>query len=245
MTDVEEDRSVVSVLLVDDRRDNLLALEAILAPLGHRLVIAESGEEALKRLLVEDFALILLDVMMPGMDGFETAARIKQRERSRDIPIIFLTALTDDIGNAMRGFSSGSRGLHQQAVRVLDAAREGEGLHRPVPQEPPAPAPAAAARTPSRRAAAGRGTPASAARRGGDGDQRGTVARGDAAAHQRARPRHHRLPTTRSRYTVLGDRPRTFGRAVDQVRLEARRWSGSCTSTGCWSSSHSSGARCA
>jgi serine phosphatase RsbU (regulator of sigma subunit)/CheY-like chemotaxis protein len=108
MTDVEEDRSVVSVLLVDDRRDNLLALEAILAPLGHRLVIAESGEEALKRLLVEDFALILLDVMMPGMDGFETAARIKQRERSRDIPIIFLTALTDDIGNAMRGFSTGA-----------------------------------------------------------------------------------------------------------------------------------------
>jgi serine phosphatase RsbU (regulator of sigma subunit)/CheY-like chemotaxis protein len=108
VNDVADDRGAVSVLLVDDRRDNLLALTAILEPLGHRLVTAESGAEALKKLLTEDFALILLDVMMPGMDGFETAARIKQREKSRDIPIIFLTALTDDVGNAMRGFSSGA-----------------------------------------------------------------------------------------------------------------------------------------
>jgi serine phosphatase RsbU (regulator of sigma subunit)/CheY-like chemotaxis protein len=98
----------VRLLLVDDRRENLVALEAILTPLGHRLVLAQSGEEALKHLLTDDFALILLDVMMPGMDGFETAARVKQRERTKDIPIIFLTALTDDVANAMRGFSSGA-----------------------------------------------------------------------------------------------------------------------------------------
>jgi serine phosphatase RsbU (regulator of sigma subunit)/CheY-like chemotaxis protein len=103
-----DDGGDISVLLVDDRADNLLALEAILAPLGHRLVKVSSGEEALKRLLTDEFALILLDVMMPGMDGFETAARIKQREKTRDVPIIFLTALTDDVGNAMRGFSSGA-----------------------------------------------------------------------------------------------------------------------------------------
>jgi serine phosphatase RsbU (regulator of sigma subunit)/CheY-like chemotaxis protein len=98
----------VSVLLVDDRQDNLVALQAILAPLGHRLVSVRSGEDALKQLLTDEFALILLDVMMPGMDGFETAARVKQREKTKDIPIIFLTALTDDVANAMRGFSSGA-----------------------------------------------------------------------------------------------------------------------------------------
>jgi serine phosphatase RsbU (regulator of sigma subunit)/DNA-binding response OmpR family regulator len=98
----------VSVLLVDDRQDNLVALQAILAPLGHRLVPVRSGEEALKQLLTDEFALILLDVMMPGMDGFETAARVKQREKTKDIPIIFLTALTDDVANAMRGFSTGA-----------------------------------------------------------------------------------------------------------------------------------------
>ena len=63
-----------SILLVDDRSENLLALEAILEPLGHRLVSALSGEEALRHLLQEEFALILLDVQMPGLDGFETAA---------------------------------------------------------------------------------------------------------------------------------------------------------------------------
>jgi CheY-like chemotaxis protein len=80
----------VNILLVDDRPENLLALEAILEPLGQNLVRAHSGHEALKHLLRDDFAVILLDVQMPGIDGFETAALIKERDRTRHIPIIFV-----------------------------------------------------------------------------------------------------------------------------------------------------------
>ena len=80
------------VLLVDDIDDNLCALEAILRPLGLILVRASSGEEAMKALLRDDFALILLDVVMPGLDGFATAARIKRLDQTRDVPIIFLSA---------------------------------------------------------------------------------------------------------------------------------------------------------
>ncbi|MGB8651938.1 MAG: response regulator, partial [Mycobacteriales bacterium] len=72
------------------------------------LVKAQSGEEALKRLLSDDFALILLDVQMPGMDGFETAAHIKQRERTRDVPIVFLTAIDGDGHQAFRGYAAGA-----------------------------------------------------------------------------------------------------------------------------------------
>ena len=96
------------VLMVDDRPDNLLALEAILQPLELHLVRASSGEEALKHLLHEDFAVILLDVQMPGMDGFETAAHIKQRERTRDIPIIFLTAISREVQHQLRGYDAGA-----------------------------------------------------------------------------------------------------------------------------------------
>jgi two-component system, sensor histidine kinase and response regulator len=96
------------VLMVDDRPDNLLALEAILQPLEVRLVRASSGEEALKRLLSDEFAVILLDVQMPGMDGFETAAHIKQRERTRDIPIIFLTAISREVQHQLRGYDAGA-----------------------------------------------------------------------------------------------------------------------------------------
>jgi CheY-like chemotaxis protein len=78
----------VSILLVDDNPANLLALEAVLEPLGCNLVKADSGEEALKCVLSQDFAVILLDVQMPGLDGFETATLIKAREKSRYIPII-------------------------------------------------------------------------------------------------------------------------------------------------------------
>ena len=96
------------ILLVDDRPENLLALEAILSSLDQTLVRAASGEEALKALLSEEFAVILLDVQMPGMDGFETASHIKRRERTRDIPIIFLTAINREPQHAFRGYSAGA-----------------------------------------------------------------------------------------------------------------------------------------
>jgi len=96
------------ILLVDDRPENLLALEAILSSLEQTLVRAGSGEEALKALLADDYAVILLDVQMPGMDGFETAAHIKRRERTRDIPIIFLTAINREPQHAFRGYAAGA-----------------------------------------------------------------------------------------------------------------------------------------
>ncbi len=80
------------ILIVDDRPENLLSLEAVLEPLHQPIVRAASGDDALRRVLNEDFAVILLDVNMPGMDGYETARMIKQRPRCRHVPIIFLTA---------------------------------------------------------------------------------------------------------------------------------------------------------
>jgi CheY-like chemotaxis protein len=104
----DDGRKDVNILLVDDRVENLIALEAILCSLDHRLVRARSGEEALKALLTDDFAVILLDASMPGMDGFETAARIKRRERTRDIPILFLTAYSSEPRHAFRGYEVGA-----------------------------------------------------------------------------------------------------------------------------------------
>ena len=96
------------ILLVDDRPENLLALEAILSALDQELVRANSGEEALRALLRDEFALILLDARMPGMDGFETAARIKGRNRTKNVPIIFLTAVDTDKNNTFRGYAAGA-----------------------------------------------------------------------------------------------------------------------------------------
>jgi CheY-like chemotaxis protein len=96
------------LLLVDDRQENLVALEAILQGLPVEPVLATSGEEALKRLLTDDFAAILLDAQMPGMDGFETAGHIKQRERTRNVPIVFLTAVDRDAHLAFRGYAAGA-----------------------------------------------------------------------------------------------------------------------------------------
>ncbi len=95
-------------LLVDDRRDNLIALEAILQGLPVQPVAVESGEAALKQLLVDDFAVILLDAQMPNMDGFETASHIKRRERTRHVPILFLTAADRDAQLALRGYAVGA-----------------------------------------------------------------------------------------------------------------------------------------
>ena len=97
-----------SILLVDDHPSNLLALEAILEPLGQRLVRANSGREALRHLLTEDFAVVLLDVRMPELDGFETARLIRQRQRSRYTPIIFLTAYSRDEADQVHGYEHGA-----------------------------------------------------------------------------------------------------------------------------------------
>jgi signal transduction histidine kinase len=100
--------SKVNILLVDDEPSNLLALEAILGDLGQNLVKAASGREALREVLTNDFALILLDVQMPGLTGIETAAAIRERERSRHIPIIFLTGQGRTAEMMFRGYSAGA-----------------------------------------------------------------------------------------------------------------------------------------
>jgi two-component system, sensor histidine kinase and response regulator len=98
----------VNILMVDDQPANLVALDAMLQGLGQNLVHASSGREALKRLLSQDFAVILLDVKMPEMDGFETASFIRQRDKSRDTPIIFLTAAERSQTQAVRGYAVGA-----------------------------------------------------------------------------------------------------------------------------------------
>jgi two-component system sensor histidine kinase/response regulator len=98
----------VNILLVDDQPANLIALEAMLQGLGQNLIKAESGREALKWLLTHEFAVILLDVKMPEMDGFETAELIRQRDKSRHTPILFLTAADATQTQAVRGYAVGA-----------------------------------------------------------------------------------------------------------------------------------------
>ncbi|EXX86026.1 histidine kinase [Paenibacillus darwinianus] len=98
----------INILLVDDHPDNLLALEAVLGDLNYNLVKCMSGEEALRHLLKDDFAVIVLDVQMPGMDGFETAKLIKARERTKEIPIIFITATSKETEHFHTGYAVGA-----------------------------------------------------------------------------------------------------------------------------------------
>ncbi|MGP3910416.1 response regulator [Nonomuraea sp. 10N515B] len=98
----------VKILLVDDNEESLVALEAILRPLQQRLFKARSGQEAMKLMLRHDFAVVLLDVLMPGMDGFETATHIKRLDQTRDVPIIFLTGTEPSSGAAFRGYAVGA-----------------------------------------------------------------------------------------------------------------------------------------
>jgi PAS domain S-box-containing protein len=100
--------SKANILVVDDRADKLLAIQAILEPLGQNVVAATSGKEALRQLLRLDFAVILLDVAMPGMDGFETAAMIRKRPRSEHTPIIFVTSMSYSENNVFLGYSLGA-----------------------------------------------------------------------------------------------------------------------------------------
>jgi signal transduction histidine kinase len=101
-------RKLVNILVVDDRDENLLALEAVLSDPGYRIVRARSGREALREVLEQDFALILLDVQMPGVDGYETAVLIRERQRSRQTPIIFLTANDFGSQHVFRGYTVGA-----------------------------------------------------------------------------------------------------------------------------------------
>ena len=101
-------KAKANILLVDDRPESLLALEAVLAELGQNLVKADSGRQALRCVLEQDFAVILLDVHMPGMDGFETASLIRERERSKHTPIVFLTASDPSELAVFRGYSVGA-----------------------------------------------------------------------------------------------------------------------------------------
>lgn len=105
---MQEPSQTASILLVDDRPDKLLALEAILEGLHQNLVKVRSGDEALRQLLLQDFAVILLDVNMPGLDGFETAALIRKRKRSETTPIIFISAINDTDTHVSRGYSLGA-----------------------------------------------------------------------------------------------------------------------------------------
>ncbi|MBI4376291.1 MAG: response regulator [Elusimicrobia bacterium] len=98
----------VDILVVDDQPANLLALESMLNDTDYRLIRARSGEEALRLLLAHDFALILLDVIMPGLDGFETASLIRGREKSSYVPIIFLTAVNTNEAHVCRGYALGA-----------------------------------------------------------------------------------------------------------------------------------------
>src|SRR4051812_43777335 len=107
---------MVDILLVDDQPRNLMALEAILGGRGYRLVQARSGAEALRCLLDGDFAVILMDVQMPGMDGLETAALIRERDRSHATPIIFLTGFHSSEMQVVRGYALGAVDFLQKPI---------------------------------------------------------------------------------------------------------------------------------
>jgi serine phosphatase RsbU (regulator of sigma subunit) len=137
---MEADDERIKILIVDDQQKNLLAMEAVLESPEYRLVSALSGESALKAVLKEDFAVILLDVMMPGMDGFETAELIRTRQRSRYTPIIFVTALSTTETDVERGYTVGAadylfKPIVPQIMRSKVAAfaemyRKGEEIKR-------------------------------------------------------------------------------------------------------------------
>ncbi|MFD5077895.1 two-component system response regulator [Streptomyces sp. NPDC058371] len=133
------------ILLVDDMEDNLVALEAVLGSLNEPLVRARSGEEAMKALLRQRFAVVLLDIRMPGMDGFETAANIKRLDQTKDVPIIFLTGTDADAGYAFRGYATGAADyltkpfdpwvLRAKVTVFLDLHRKNQQLERVLARE--------------------------------------------------------------------------------------------------------------
>src|SRR5258706_7464594 len=122
MRDLDDDSDVPlefgrDILVVADNDTNLVAIEAALSLLGRGLVLARSGAEALQHLLEQDFALIILDVAMPGMDGFETAKLVRSRARNRAMPIIFITGLAWEDEEILRAYLLGACDFLQKPVR--------------------------------------------------------------------------------------------------------------------------------
>lgn len=105
---VQQTSRLANILIVDDRQDKRLAMETIIADLGQNIIHASSGREALRHLLNTEFAVILLDVNMPGMDGFETAVLIRERKSLENVPIIFVSAISDTETHVSRGYSLGA-----------------------------------------------------------------------------------------------------------------------------------------
>ena len=99
---------LANILLVDDRAEDRAALEVVLAPLGQNLILAESGQDALRRLFKTELAVILLDVQMPLLDGLETARLIRPRERSQSVPIIFITGTAVTGPERFKGYETGA-----------------------------------------------------------------------------------------------------------------------------------------
>jgi signal transduction histidine kinase len=134
--------AVASILVVDDDPRNLMALQELLQGLGQKLVLADSGEAALRCVLRDDFAVILLDARMPGVDGFETAKLIRERPRSRHTPIIFITGAYEDLGSVFRGYEVGAvdyivKPLDPQVLRskvsvFVELHAKNAALHREI-----------------------------------------------------------------------------------------------------------------
>jgi CheY-like chemotaxis protein len=135
-----DDEKAVNILMVDDQRANLLALEAVLESLGQNLVRANSGEEALRQVIQNDFAVILMDVMMPGMNGIETAELIRKRDRSKHTPVIFLTAGGKSETEMFQGYAVGAIDyllkpirpavLRSKVLVLMNLYRKTEEVHR-------------------------------------------------------------------------------------------------------------------
>ena len=189
------------ILLVDDRMENLVALDAILSSLNQILVPVRSGEQALQALLRDEFAVVLLDIVMPGMDGFETAAQIKRHAKTRDVPIIFLTAAIGPPEQAFRGYAAGAVDylakpfdpwvLKSKVSVFVDLYLKGSPARRPV-----------------RTAGGRRGDGRRAARpaRGGQG-RRGGGDDGPASPAGRATARRYRRGPAREAAEPGGDQP--------------------------------------
>ena len=110
-----------SILAVDDDTRSLMALQGLLADMSLRVVTAKSGDEALRCVLKQDFAVILMDARMPGVDGFEAARLIRERERSRHTPIIFLTSAYEDTPSVTRGYEALERYVAELGLELKEA----------------------------------------------------------------------------------------------------------------------------